>query len=293
MALRLPKGTLSLPCLSLATLFVCGLPAVSQVFVVGEKTATSDLSSDFTPTNVQLPTAPLTERGRRDLIRNLEAEQGFAHRALPLGDSLVLHANGDLAPGGEAYKQMIYKKGESAAPGDRVVITAVVIKADRIVFDLNGGPYLKHRFLRHVELNGTSTVQGGDEDRVTGSRITLVFEKKLPEISAPEVKALLDPILDFGVKSSNQAYADTLPQFLRDSIAAHDILVGMNRRMVLAAAGPPENKIRELVEGSTTRHYEEWIFGHQPQTVRFVRLEGDRVTQVRIAALGKPIAIPR
>ena len=28
-----------------------------------------------------------------------------------------------------------------------------------------------------------------------------------------------------------------------------------------------------------------------PQTVRFVRFEGDRVTQLRIAALGKPIVI--
>jgi hypothetical protein len=28
-----------------------------------------------------------------------------------------------------------------------------------------------------------------------------------------------------------------------------------------------------------------------PQTVRFVRIEGDRVTQVKIAALGQPIAI--
>ena len=45
--------------------------------------------------------------------------------------------------------------------------------------------------------------------------------------------------------------------------------------------------------GSRTadRHYEEWIYGQLPQTVHFVRFEGDRVTQVRIAALGKPIAI--
>lgn len=65
----------------------------------------------------------------------------------------------------------------------------------------------------------------------------------------------------------------------------------MNRKMVLAAMGAPESKVRELVPGSTDRHYEEWIFGKVPQTVRFVRIEGDRVTQVRIAALGQPIAI--
>ena len=38
-------------------------------------------------------------------------------------------------------------------------------------------------------------------------------------------------------------------------------------------------------------HYEEWIYGHVPQTIRFVRFVGDRVTVVEIAALGKPIEI--
>jgi hypothetical protein len=264
--------------------------ARAQVFVVGEKSAMADVSTDFHPTRVELPTTPITERGRRELIRNLEAEQGFAHRPLPLGQDLVLMANGNLKPGGDAYKQMLYKKGQAAAPGDRVAITTVTVKADRIVFDLNGGPYLKHRFLRHIELNDTP-LAADDGSQVTGCRVTLVFEGGIPEISAPEVKALLDPLIDFGVKTSGEAYADSLPPFLKDAISHHDVLVGMNRKMVLAAMGAPESKVRELVPGSTDRHYEEWLYGQVPQTVRFVRFEGDRVTQVRIAALGQPIAI--
>jgi len=101
----------------------------------------------------------------------------------------------------------------------------------------------------------------------------------------------LDPLIDFGVKSSVQAYADTLPAFLKDAIAHHDVLVGMNSKMVLAAMGAPLSKTRELEEGSSDRHYEEWIYGQVPQTVRFVRFQADRVTQVRIAALGQPIAV--
>src|ERR1019366_8747624 len=158
------------------------------------------------------------------------------------------------------------------------------------VFDLNGGPYLKHRFLRHIELNDNPMV-ADDGAQVTGCRITLLFEGGLPDVSAPEVKALLDPIIDFGVKSSAEAFADSLPPFLKDAVAQHDVLVGMHRKMVLAAMGAPESKLRELEEGSTDRHYEEWIYGQAPQTVRFVRLEGDRVTEVRVAALGQPIAI--
>jgi hypothetical protein len=276
----------------LAGALVCGLPGEgrAQVFVVGEKSAMADTSTDFHPTRVELPSTPITERGRRELIRNLEAEQGFAHRALPLGDQLVLEANGDLRPGGEAYKQMLYKKGVSATAGDRVAITTVTVKNDRIIFDLNGGPYLKHRFLRHIDLNDNPMVADNGE-QVTGCRVTLVFEGGLPEISAPEVKALLDPLIDFGVKSGAEAYADSLPPFLRQAITQHDVLVGMSRKMVLAAMGAPESKVRELQPGSADQHYEEWIYGQVPQTVRFVRFVGDRVTQVRVAALGQPIAV--
>jgi len=262
----------------------------AQVFVVGEKSAMADVATDFHPTRVELPSTPIGERGRRELVRDLEAEQGFAHRALPLGDDLVLIANGNMTPGGDAYKQMLYKKGTSAGPGDRVAITTVTVKADRIVFDLNGGPYLKHRFLRHIQLNDTPVV-ANDGAQVTGCRVTLVFEGGIPDISAPEVKALLDPIIDFGVKTSGEAYADSLPPFLKDAIAQHDVLVGMDRKMVLAAMGAPLSKVRELMPGSTDKHYEEWIYGQVPQTVRFVRFVGDRVTQVRIAALGQAIAL--
>jgi hypothetical protein len=267
-----------------------GLFCDAQVFVVGEKSAMADVSTDFHPTRVELSSTPITERGRRELVRNLEAEQGFAHRALPLGDSLMLMANGNLIPGGDAYKDMLYKKGQSAAPGDRVAITTVTVEKDRIVFDLNGGPYLKHRFLRHIELDDTPLV-GNDGAQVTGCRLTLVFEGGIPDISAPEVKALLDPVIDFGVKTSAEAFANSLPVFLKDAIAHHDVLVGMDRKMVLAAMGAPLSKERELIDGSKDKHYEEWIYGQVPQTVRFVRFVGDRVTQVRIAALGQSIAV--
>jgi len=269
------------------------IPTVqSQVFVVGEKTATSELSTDFTPTNLPLPTSTkLSERGRRELVRNLQAEQGFAHRALPLGSGITLQANGPISPGPAEYRQMIYQKGQSAAAGDRVIVTAMTIKGDRIVFDLNGGPYAKHRFLSHIQLNDNPVVASNAE-KPMGARVTLVFNGPIPEISAPEVKALLEPVIDFGVKSTEQAYAETLPPPLKNAIAAHEVLVGMNHRMVLAALGAPERKVREQPSGDPNgARYEEWIYGHVPQTVRFIRFVGDRVTVVEIAALGKPLEI--
>jgi hypothetical protein len=280
-----------LPSVLCSVLCTCGLTvAQAQVFVVGEKTATAGVSSEFTPTSFPLPSGHLSERGRLDLVRNLESEQGFAHRPLPMGAGLTLEANGPLSPGGDKYRKMLYEKGQSSGVGERVVITAIAFKGDRIIVDLNGGPYAKHRFLSHVQINDAPVTQVAAAP--TGSRVTLVFKGGVPEISAPEVKALLTPVVDFGAKSSSEAYAETLPAPLKDAIAVHEVLVGMNQRMVLAAMGAPESKVRER-EGSSSDglRYEEWIYGHVPQTVRFVRFRGDRVVLVKICALGKPVEV--
>ena len=284
MAIRTHRWALLAGCFVLSS---TALPA--QVFVVGEKTATADITTNFTPTNLPLPAEKLSERGRRELVRNLEAEQGFAHRAIPVG-IISLKANGDLSPDPDKYRHMIFEKGQAAAPGDRLIITALTIKGNELTLDLNGGPYAKHRFLSHIQLNDMPMAQQQVE-RPTGARLTLVFPNGVPEISAPEVKALLEPVIDFGVKSGEQAYADTLPPRLKNAIAAHEVLVGMNHRMVLASLGAPERKVREQSGDTNGATYEEWIYGHVPQTVKFIRFKGDRVAVVEIAALGKPLEI--
>ena len=267
-------------------LLPCGSGLRAQVFVVGMKTATADVTTEFHPTHVALPDRPLDERGRLDLLRNLESEQGFAHRELPLGAGLMLLANGNMTPRGEEYKRMLYEKGLSASPGDRVEVSKVDFRADRIVVDFNGGPYAKHRFLSHVSINGSQLAQQGPI--ATGCRVTLVFEGGIPQLTAAEVKALLDPVVDFKAKSSAEAYADTLPPKVREAVEAHEILVGMNRRMVLASLGEPKTKHRE--EGSNGS-YEEWIYGETPQPIQFVRFQHERVVRLEIAALGKPIEV--
>lgn len=286
MALRKHRWALVIGCLLLLAATV-----QSQVFVVGEKTATDEISDHFTPTTLPLPDAPMKERGRRELVRMLVAEQGFAHCALPMGAGLTLHANGPLETSVAAYKEMIYKKGESAAPGDRVVVTALTVKDNRIILDLNGGPYEKHRFLRHIQFNDNPVTPDTGEV-ATGSRVSLIFDRPVPDLSAPEVKSLLAPVIDFSVKTTEQAYANTLPPLVKQAVDVHEVLVGMNHRMVLAAMGEPESKIREKQSGDPSgAAYEEWIYGHEPQTIHFVKFIGDRVSEVEIAELGKPLDI--
>jgi hypothetical protein len=263
----------------------------AQVFTVGMKTATADVVTDFHPTRVELPAEPLDERGERELIRDLESEQGFAHRELPLGAGLTLVANGTMTPRDEEYKRILYQKGESAAAGDRVQITALRFRGDRLEIDFNGGPYAKHRFLSHIQIDNMQVAQRGPD--ATGCRITLIFEGGIPEVTAAEVKALLDPVVDFRARSSSEAYADTLPPKVRDAVAAHEVLVGMNERMVLAAMGEPKTKDREHTINSNENSpmYEEWIYGVTPEPIQFVRFENGHVVRLEIAALGKPIEV--
>ena len=95
----------------------------------------------------------LDGRTRLELIRALEAEQGFAMRPFPRGrKGLTLAANGKLNPAGEGYLNMVISEGLCVKPGDRVVLTDIKFDHSKIVFDLNGGPDLKHRFLRHIQI---------------------------------------------------------------------------------------------------------------------------------------------
>jgi hypothetical protein len=272
-------------------------PAVAQVITIdthGSATSNSTVDRRFaqiTPTHVELTKSVLDTRTRLELVRLLQAEQGFAMRPLPRGHKgLTLEANGKLAPAGEPYLNMVTENGLSAKPGDRVVITDLKFEKDKIIFMLNGGPDAKHRFLRHIEIgtgmgpyDDTPVVQDDGQEPV-GARLTLTFKEHVPIMTEKDVKALLAPLISFDVKTPIQAFTDTLPPKLKEAILDHHVMVGMTTDMVMFALGRPDQKIR-AAEGQMP--YEEWIYGKPPETVQFVRINGNRVIRVEIAAVGK------
>jgi len=240
------------------------------------------------PTNVPLDKTELDPKTRSEVIRVMQSEQGFAMRPFPMGHKgLTLEANGKLTPAGEPYLDMVTANGICAKPGDRVVLTDVKFDRNKIIFELNGGPDLKHRFLRHIQLGGgggMNPVVQDDGQQATGARLTLEFKGHIPELTGAQVKGLLAPLISFDVKTPIQAFTDTLPPKLKDAILNHDVMVGMTTDMVLFAMGQPQRKVRE-VDGQMP--FEEWIYGAPPKPVEFVRINGNRVIRVEVAKVGE------
>ena len=248
------------------------------------------------PTHVELTKGELDTKARLDLIRALQSEQGFAMRPFPRGHKgLTLAANGKLEPAGTGYLNMVISEGLSAKPGSRLVITNLMIDRSKIVFDLNGGPDAKHRFLRHVQI-GAGPMGDPDIDPAianqagdpVGARLTLTFADHVPELTPAQVKALLAPLISFDVKTPIQAFTDTLPPALKEAILSHKVLVGMSTDMVTYAKGRPLTKSREM-DGQMP--FEEWIYGTPPEEVDFVRINGNRVIRVEVSKNGEPMQI--
>jgi hypothetical protein len=291
-----PKAHRSFPSAWALAALLAATPGFAQVITIDTHGNATDAHgtvdrrfAQIQPTHVELTKSVLDTKTRLELTRLLQAEQGFAMRPFPRGHKgLMLEANGKLNPAGEPYLNMVTAQGLSAKPGDRVVITDIKFEKDKIIFMLNGGPDAKHRFLRHIQL-GTGSMETpivqDDGQEPIGARLTLTFKDHVPELTDKDVKALVAPLISFDVKTPIQAFTDTLPPKLKQAILDHHVMVGMTTDMVTFALGRPDQKIRET-EGQMP--YEEWIYGTAPDPVQFVRINGNRVIRVEVAAVGKP-----
>lgn len=304
--LYLTKGRFG-PCSIGAALLLCSVAIApvglySQVITMDTRTGTqvhgkgAPVDRRFAqvePTKVPLSRVSLNTKTKLELLRIMQSEQGFAMRPIPRGHKgLVLEANGFLKPAGESYVTMVTVAGLCAKPGDRVVITDMKVDRNHIVFQLNGGPDFKHRFLRHLEIGSgpmmTPVAADTNDPEPMGARLTLEFKAGVPELTGAELKALLAPLISFDVKTPIQAFTDTLPPMLKNAILNHDVLVGMTTDMVFFAKGQPDKRMREM-DGQMP--FEEWIYGKPPKDVEFVRINGNRVIRVEIAKIGKPVQV--
>jgi len=218
-----------------------------------------------------------------DLIRAFNSELVYIRSPFPMGKTGLILKGGQLTPSGDELQRMIAMWGPAVKPGDQARISEILVKNDRIHFEINGGAVKRQKWYQHIQFGGgggmTSIAPSDPNANPRGSYVDLVFNGYVPELDPQQLKDLLRPVFDFNAKSAVEAYLDTLPPKIREAIKQHQILVGMNRDMVMAAKGRPPKKIRER-EGDVD--YEEWIYGEPPQDVDFVRLVGNEVVRLEI-----------
>jgi hypothetical protein len=226
---------------------------------------------------------------RMKLIQLMQSEFGHVRRYIPLGEkNLVIDPQGVVRPDDAQLYQRTQAVGAAAKVGDKVQITNIFFRDKSVYIEINGGPKKKTKWYDHLSLNmGTGDVSTGNPDqpsRPTGAAFNLEFKDHVPEMTGDELKQLLSPVIDFGLKSAAEVFAETLPPKVLAAIKAHEVLVGMNKEMVVLARDRAQQKVRE--KDDSGKEVEEWIYGTPPQDVVFVRFDGDEVIQVKIAKPG-------
>lgn len=224
---------------------------------------------------------PISKDTHLEILHTFLDDLVYIRTPFPMGKTGLTLKNGALSPSGQELKNLLATWGPSVKPGDLGRITAIDIKHDRIHFVLNGGPIKKKKWYQHVEVGmdgGTAPIAPSDAGaNPRGTYMDLVFDHYVPDLNAEQLKELLRPVFDFNSKSAEEAYLETVPPKVKEAIQNHQVLVGMDRQMVIYAKGRPPKKDREK-EGEA--EYEEWIYGQPPQDVEFVRFLGDEVVRI-------------
>jgi hypothetical protein len=222
----------------------------------------------------------LKPKSRMDIMRGLIAEYATLKTPLPRGEKgLFVKADGQIEQ--ENLKKEITAEGTALQPNVLIQITDIVFRDKEIAFEINGGGRKKKKWFEHIEVGtgyGTTPVSRGDNQGApTGSTITLVFPKKLQDMSVDELKEHLLPVLDFTPVTPMQAITAPVPPEFQSAIEEKRAAEGMDRDMVIAALGQPDRKVRETDRGV---EQEDWIYGTPPLRTVFVRFEDDVVVSV-------------
>ena len=225
------------------------------------------------------PASTLSHESRLQILRGLHSEFATLKKALPRGEEPVpLDSQGQVDE--EELQHLTGMNGVALQPGERVQITNIAFRKKEIVFDLNGGGKEKGKWYQRIQIGfgGATRPVTRQMALPTGSSIALRFEGPVPDLTSDQVKQVLGGLLDFSRRSASFIYTESLSKEVREAIKNHQVLVGMDRQMVIAARGRPDRKVRER-RGRI--ELEDWIYGVPPSKVTFVTFRGSEVIEVK------------
>lgn len=224
----------------------------------------------------------ISRRTRMEIIRNLNAEVAFARKMLPIGaEPLVITTDGTVTPSDEELRELSLVYGSAARVGDQIRITKVDFKGKDIVFEINGGGKKKKKWYQRIEMSAGGNVARAPQNdpNVRGLNIVVRFEHQIPEVTPQQIRRILGMVIDFESMSAAESYVTQLPPNVQEALKNHEVLVGMDKEMVMHAKGRPERRIRER---ENDIEYEEWVYGTPPADVEFVRFLDKEVVQLKI-----------
>jgi hypothetical protein len=236
----------------------------------------------------------LTEQERIDLIRGLTAEYATAKTLLPRSKkALTVDTDGHFDK--RAWEQLAREYGPAARAGELVQITKLSLEDDRIELEINGGWKGGRKWYEGVQVGigsrTTPVVSGSPLIAPGGTKLQLMFAKKMPGLKVAQVKEMLAGILDFNMHSASEQYLETVPPEIKTAIEEKRAMEGMDKDQVLLALGHPRNKVREIKDGVEV---EDWIYGVPPGRIIFVTFQNNKVIRVKesYAELGGEVAAP-
>jgi hypothetical protein len=236
----------------------------------------------------------LSFEDRVELLRGLTAEYATAKAMLPRSkkplpvDSMGIYDK-------EKWDEVAKEFGPAARVGDLVQITKVTLEGDRIEFEINGGWKGGRKWYERIQVgvgSRTTPISSGSYSMApSGTKIALLFNKKLPALKSGDVKEILAPLLDFNMRSATEHYVETLPPEIRAAVEEKRAVEGMDKDQVLLALGQPKHKVRETKDG---QELEDWVYGTPPGRIIFVTFHDNKVIRVKetYAGLGGEVAPP-
>lgn len=228
----------------------------------------------------------ITDEDRLRIVRGLTAEYANAKVVFPMSKKpLEVNAAGvDQRAWAEAMRK-------SAAPavkkGDQLQITRVAVNDQDIVMEINGGLKDGRSWRDRIQVGmGGGRNMGGvpisSGQLSAGTTIVLKFDKPLEaDLEVAEIKRLLEPIMQFDLRSATEVYVENLPPEIQEAIKNKKAVEGMDRDQVMLAMGRPRYKSRESKDGND---FEDWVFGEAPGRITFVTFGGaGKVVKVKEA----------